>query len=158
MGLFDFVKDAGKDLFGGDETAAAANIKKEIERRLGNDVDKLGVRYEKGRVTLVGQARSQAAKEKAGLIAGNVKGVSSVDDDRLEVVRQAAPASAPAAKAPASAPRSRYYTIQSGDTLSKIAKEQYGDANAYDRIFEANRGLIDDPDEIYPGQQIRIPL
>ena len=150
MGLLDFIKDSGKDLFGGKKENAAASIKQEIERKLGGHIDKLGVRYDDGRVTLVGEAKSQAAKEKASLIAGNVKGVEYVDDDRLQVVGQR-PASAPSASRP------RYYTIQSGDTLSKIAKEQYGDAGAYDKIFEANREVIDDPDKIYPGQQIRIP-
>ena len=51
----------------------------------------------------------------------------------------------------------RVHTVQSGDSLSKIAKEFYGDANRYNEIFEANREVIKDPDLIYPGQQIRIP-
>ncbi len=49
------------------------------------------------------------------------------------------------------------YTIKSGDTLSKIAKQFYGQANKYMVIFEANRDVIKDPDRIYPGQTIRIP-
>jgi nucleoid-associated protein YgaU len=151
MGLLDFIKDSGKDLFGGDDTKAAASIKQEVERKMGGHVDKLGVQYNDGRVRLVGEATSQAAKEKAALIAGNVRGVEHVDDDGLKVVREQQQQAAP------SAPRPTYYTIQSGDTLSKIAEEHYGDANAYDRIFEANREVIEDPDKIYPGQQIRIP-
>ena len=47
---------------------------------------------------------------------------------------------------------SKTYTVQSGDTLSKIAKDHYGSANAWTRIFEANRDKIKDPDLIYPGQ------
>ena len=147
MGLLDFIKDKGKDLFGGNEDNAAATIQKEIKRALGDNVDPIGVRYNDGRVILQGQAKSQAAKEKATLIAGNVKGVSHVDDDGIKVAGQQA----------ASTSRSTYYTIQSGDTLSKIAKEKYGDAQAYTRIFDANREVIEDPDKIYPGQQIRIP-
>ena len=50
-----------------------------------------------------------------------------------------------------------YYTVESGDTLSKIAKEYLGDAMAYPTIFEANKEVIKDPDLIYPGQKIRIP-
>jgi nucleoid-associated protein YgaU len=49
------------------------------------------------------------------------------------------------------------YTVQSGDTLSKISKQFYGDANQYMRIFEANRDKIDDPNKIRPGQQLVIP-
>jgi nucleoid-associated protein YgaU len=49
------------------------------------------------------------------------------------------------------------YTVESGDTLSKIARRFYGDANAYQRIFEANRDQLDDPNKIYPGQQLKLP-
>jgi nucleoid-associated protein YgaU len=49
------------------------------------------------------------------------------------------------------------YTVQSGDTLSKIAKAHLGDANAYMKIFEANKGLLSDPDKIQPGQVLTIP-
>ena len=52
---------------------------------------------------------------------------------------------------------SMFYTVQKGDTLSAIAKRHYGDANAYGRIFEANRPMLADPDRIYPGQVLRIP-
>ena len=49
------------------------------------------------------------------------------------------------------------YTIQKGDTLSAIAKQHYGEASAWKILFEANRDVLDDPDRIYPGQQIKIP-
>jgi len=49
------------------------------------------------------------------------------------------------------------YVVVEGDSLSKIAKRQYGDAQKWRRIYEANRDLIKDPDLIYPGQQLRIP-
>lgn len=153
MGLLDFLKDAGKDIFGGKSGNEAETIKKEIEDALGSNISNLGVRYDNGKVTLQGQAKSVAAKEKAALIAGNVKGVSSVEDDGIRV----SGAQTAGATTTAAAPQTRYYTIESGDTLSKIAKEHYGDPNAYDKIFEANREVIGDPDKIYPGQRIRIP-
>ena len=49
------------------------------------------------------------------------------------------------------------YIVKSGDNLSKIAKQFYGDANKYHQIFEANRPMLKDADEIYPGQRLRIP-
>jgi nucleoid-associated protein YgaU len=49
------------------------------------------------------------------------------------------------------------YTVQKGDTLSAIAKREYGDANEWRRIFEANRDTVKDPDLIHPGQQLTIP-
>ncbi len=62
-------------------------------------------------------------------------------------------AAAPAAPAPAE----EYYTVQPGDTLSKIAKQHYGNANEYMRIFEANRNLLSDPNKIQVGQRLLIP-
>jgi nucleoid-associated protein YgaU len=59
--------------------------------------------------------------------------------------------------AQASEPPATFRTVEKGDTLSKIAKEAYGDANAYNRIFEANRPMLSDPNKIYPGQVLRIP-
>ena len=52
---------------------------------------------------------------------------------------------------------SQTYTVKAGDTLSKIAKEHLGDANAYTSIFEANRDQLSDPDKIKPGQVLKIP-
>jgi nucleoid-associated protein YgaU len=49
------------------------------------------------------------------------------------------------------------YVVVSGDSLSKIAKRQYGDMNQWRRIYEANRDQIKDPDLIYPGQKLKIP-
>jgi nucleoid-associated protein YgaU len=49
------------------------------------------------------------------------------------------------------------YTVESGDTLSKIAREQYGSAGKYMAIFDANKPMLKDPNKIYPGQVLRIP-
>jgi nucleoid-associated protein YgaU len=58
---------------------------------------------------------------------------------------------------PAAAPAARTYTVKSGDTLSAIARQHLGDANAYMQIFEANRDQLSDPDKIKPGQVLKIP-
>lgn len=55
------------------------------------------------------------------------------------------------------APKEVTYTVQSGDTLSKIAKQHLGDANAYMKIFDANKDQLSDPDKIKPGQVLKIP-
>ena len=52
----------------------------------------------------------------------------------------------------------KVYVVVKGDTLSKIAKHEYGRASDWKRIFEANRDILDDPDKIFPGQVIKIPL
>lgn len=58
--------------------------------------------------------------------------------------------------APSSA-SGKTYTVKSGDSLSKIAKAQYGDASQWKRIYEANRDKISNPDLIHPGQEFTIP-
>jgi nucleoid-associated protein YgaU len=58
---------------------------------------------------------------------------------------------------PPEAPAQQTYTVVSGDTLSAIAQRFYGDANAYMRIFEANRDKLNDPNLIHPGQELVIP-
>jgi nucleoid-associated protein YgaU len=67
-------------------------------------------------------------------------------------------APSPVTADPIPAPRAaRQYTVVEGDSLSKIAKDQYGNANKWRTIYEANRDLIKNPDLIYPGQSFRIP-
>jgi nucleoid-associated protein YgaU len=89
--------------------------------------------------------------------------LKAVPDYQREVVVDvkvrpgAAGGGAAATRAPSSAPAATTYTVKSGDTLSKIAKQHLGDANAYMKIFEANRDQLSDPDKIYPGQVLKIP-
>ena len=158
--LMDFAKDVGKKLFTSD-AEAAMNILAHIEAN-NPGVNPLNVEYDDGCVTLKGYAQSQEAKEKCILMAGNVEGVEQVVADQLDVeVPKAAPAAeAPPAEAPAAAEaaETRFYIIERGDTLWKIASEAYGNGARYTEIFEANREVIEDPDKIYPGQKIRIPL
>jgi uncharacterized protein YidB (DUF937 family) len=71
-------------------------------------------------------------------------------------VRQGAQAVVSESAAPA-APAGRTYTVVSGDTLSGISKRFYNDANQWQRIFEANRDILKNPDRISPGQNLRIP-
>lgn len=59
--------------------------------------------------------------------------------------------------APAEAPAAQKYTVQPGDSLSKIARQFYGDPNAYMKIFEANTDQLDDPNKIQVGQELTIP-
>jgi nucleoid-associated protein YgaU len=83
-------------------------------------------------------------------MVGNIKGVEKVVADDLRVP--------PPAKEEEPEEKSEIYEIVSGDTLGKIAERYYGKPSEYMRIFEANREIIEDPDRIYPGQKIRIPL
>lgn len=141
MGLFDFVKGVGRKLFNKEEEAAQ-KIQEHIEET-NPGVDDLSVSFDGGVVKLEGKASDAAAMEKAVLMAGNVAGVESVDAAGLA--------------SPPPDPATRYYVVEKGDTLSAIARQFYGNANDYPRIFEANREVIKDPDLIFPGQKIRIP-
>ena len=51
----------------------------------------------------------------------------------------------------------KIYVVVAGDSLSKIAKREYGDANEWKRIFDANQDVLENPDKIYPGQKLKIP-
>ncbi|MES9970178.1 MAG: peptidoglycan-binding protein LysM [Candidatus Thiodiazotropha sp.] len=142
MGLFDFAANLGKKLFGKDDDPAE-KIKQQIEED-NPGIKDLDVSFEDGKVVLSGNADSAEALEKTVLIAGNVQGVSEVTADAVNAPEQQA--------------KVEYYTIESGDTLSAIAKRFLGNATDYPKIFEANREVIKDPNLIYPGQKIRIPL
>jgi nucleoid-associated protein YgaU len=142
MGLFDFVKEIGNKLFNREEDAAQ-KIKKHIEDA-NPGISDLAVEFKNGVVELSGSAASAEAMEKAVLMAGNVQGVSEVKVEKL--------------KAPAEEKKVEYYVIKKGDTLSAVAKQFYGKGSDYPRIFEANREVIKDPNLIFPGQKIRIPL
>jgi LysM repeat protein len=79
--------------------------------------------------------------------------IKTIPDWRNDIVGDIKATGAPA---PASQPE-RTYTVKSGDTLSKIAKETLGDANAYMDIFNVNKDQLKDPDKIQPGQVLKIP-
>jgi LysM repeat protein len=73
----------------------------------------------------------------------------------IAVDPSAVPSSQSGSQPPAAAGRT--YTVQSGDTLSKISQQVYGNANKYMKIFEANRDVLSDPNKIIPGQMLKIP-
>ena len=156
MGIFDFVVDAGKDLFGSDEDKAA-EIQKVIEDELEDFVSDLEVTYSKGVVTLSGYAETEEMRQRAVELAGDFKGVKEVNDDEEEEEEDDDDSSG---KKPGPKPSSSggsTYTVKSGDTLSKIAKNLYGDANKYKKIFEANKDILKDPNMIKVGQVLKIP-
>lgn len=162
MGLFKFIKNAGAKIFGAgketkhetakvegekdqlerDENKKAARKLEETIRDLSLHVDGLRIKIEGDMATVWGKAQDQSTREKVILVVGNVEGIAQVDD-KLEVDKKE--------------PEAVFHTVETGDTLSKIAKEHYGSANKYQEIFEANKPMLKDPDKIYPGQVLRIP-
>ena len=163
MGLFSFIKNAGAKVFGIGKTDAeeaeekatehleAIAAKKEKDeaaiKETINDlelhVENLHVSLEGETAIISGKAHDQATKEKVVLLVGNTHGIAMVDD-RMDVEHKE--------------PEAKFHTVVKGDTLGKIAKEHYGNAMKYPVIFEANKPMLKDPDLIYPGQVLRIPV
>jgi LysM repeat protein len=145
------------------EAVAESRKSHELERHvkaLGFEVENLDIQYDDGKATITGTVDDNDTREKVILAVGNTEGVGQVDDQmrvktRGEVFMEEQ--AEKAAKAAAEAAQSKFYTVVSGDSLSKIAKEFYGDPMKYPVIFEANKPMLKDPDLIYPGQVLRIP-
>ena len=158
MGLFSFLKNSGSKVLKSasaknEEKARSAEAAKERQEGLLEGIlysadvgiKNIDIEIEGDVVKVFGEADSQANREKAILILGNMDGVAAIDD-RISVVNPE----------PAK-PEAKMYQVQSGDSLSKIAKEFYGDPMKYTLIFEANQPMLKDPNIIHPGQTLRIP-
>lgn len=164
MAIWDFVKNAGKSIFGSAEAATPATpapaaaatppaapaatddshrkveaLKAELKALDldGNDVH-LTLKGDTCKIESRGADRE--TMEKLVLAVGNIEGIAKVEADLPEA--ETAPV---------------FHTVQKGETLSAIAKHYLGSANKYHAIFEANRPMLSDPDKIYPGQTLRIP-
>ena len=177
MGLFSFVKNVGANMFGPKKKKTTAKktttkktttpkptvapkvvkkVKTQDEQMaealatvidsLGLEVDNLDIKVKDDAVTVKGTASTHAEKEKIILALGNVAGIATVDDQMdIELVSRDVSAN------------SVFYTVEKGDSLSKIAKQHYGNSGKYHAIFEANKPMLEHPDKIYPGQVLRIP-
>ncbi|MCK5726808.1 MAG: peptidoglycan-binding protein LysM [Thiotrichaceae bacterium] len=144
MGLFNFARTIGTKLFKEEEEAP-----KKIQAYIEKDnpgVKDLKITVKEGIATLSGEAESSSALEKAVLMAGNVLGIGEVKADDL--IAPPAPVGTTV----------QYYEIKKGDSLWKIANKFYGNGSQYKKILAENLEVIKDPDLIYSGQKIRIPL
>ncbi|WP_372751525.1 peptidoglycan-binding protein LysM [Labilibaculum sp.] len=151
MGLISFIKSAGEKIFGKSEET----LEKEKAELIANHIKKFGfdtstiqVSVDDEKVSLTGSIDTIENKNKVIVTAGNVDGISSVNDQIT--VTNPPPVEPPKVE-------KQFYTVKKGDYLSKIAKEVYGMANKYDVIFEANKPMLKDPNLIYPGQVLVIP-
>ena len=125
-----------------EEARKSTELEKYV-RELGFEVSGLDIRYDDGTAFIDGEAADAETKEKVILAVGNCAGVAQVDEE-LTVANDGASDSS-------------MYVVKPGDTLWAIATEAYGDGNRYPDIFEANKPMLKDPDEIFPGQVLRIP-
>lgn len=150
MGIFDFVKSVGKQLgIGSEEEAPSAeDLKKDLDSYdLGTD--KVEVEVKGDTAVIKGEVADQSVFEKAVIALGNTLGISKVEASDVKV----------ADSGTVGGGEPRFYTVEKGDNLWKIAEAHYGKGkgNKYPVIFEANKPMLKDPDLIYPGQVLRIP-
>lgn len=145
MGLFNFVKEAGEKLWDSltDKDKDPGTKVTDHLKKLGiPGADKVQVSVVDGKASVTGDGLTQEEKEKIQVAVGNVSGVSEVENNITTA---------------GTGDEATYYVVKSGDTLSAISKEVYGNANLYNKIFEANRPMLKAADKIYPGQTLRIP-
>jgi len=142
MGLFSFIKAAGEALGIGGADPTGDDIRKAIAKHgLGDGVE---VEVEGDKAIITGEADDKSTLEKIILAAGNVLGIGTVESK---------------VTAKGGGEDSVFYTVEKGDTLWKIAEENYGKGKGgkYNVIFDANKPMLKHPDKIYPGQVLRIP-
>ncbi len=146
--IFDFVKNAGEKMmsfFNNDHSNEQKAEKiTEFINKMGFNVSNFAVTVDDDQANVCGEACDQATRERTIVAVGNVEGIAKVQDEMTvtETIETEAPV---------------FYTVRSGDTLSKISKTYYGDPMQYNTIFEANKPMLADPNKIYPGQTLRIP-
>jgi nucleoid-associated protein YgaU len=162
-----------------------AELRADLQKN-GITIENLDLNVKGDTVRISGVADTNAEREKAILVLGNRKDVDNVDDDiRVLQPRRANLGTAQQTNMPTGGPtmagglgsqgqmqgqaqgqfqprvpeadETRFHRVASGETLSKISQQYYGEANKYMQIFEANRPLLKDPDQIYPGQMLRVP-
>lgn len=144
MGIFNFVKEAGEKLWDSltDHSGQGDKAAEHLKKLNIPGADKVQVSITDGKASVTGDGLTQEEKEKILVAVGNIAGVSEVENNITTTD---------------SHDEATYYTVKSGDTLSAISKTVYGNANLYNKIFEANRPMLSSPDKIYPGQTLRIP-
>jgi nucleoid-associated protein YgaU len=124
-----------------------------LEAASKNQVRMQNVHWENGKILIRGEAPSEEAKSKVWDAIKAVNAGANPQDATVDItVARGQGGPAGGTQAPG-----RTYTVQAGDTLSKISQQFYGDGNAYMKIFNANKDTLKDPDKIQPGQKLNIP-
>ncbi len=167
MGIFD----SFKNVFGGKAEAEkdVTVSPNQMLRAAGIDPSELNFGFgSDGSITVSGQISQESDRQAILDTLAGAAGINRVEDQMTVAFPDPAPAETPAAETEAADPAvepeavpasegAKTYTVQSGDTLWKISEEVYGNGSKYMKIFEANTGLLEHPDRIFPGQKLNIP-
>jgi nucleoid-associated protein YgaU len=176
MGLFDSIKNVfgGKAEGEGDVTVSPSQMLRDA------GVDPSGLKMSfgsDGSITVSGHITNESERQTILDTLSGASGISKVNDNMsvappepVETAPEPIPTPTPEAETPAveapapaaeesaeAAEGGKTYTVQSGDTLWKISEEVYGNGSKYMKIFEANTDLLEHPDRIFPGQELKIP-
>jgi nucleoid-associated protein YgaU len=160
MGLFDSIKN----VFGGKPEADVTVSPSQMLRDAGIDPSGLKMSFgSDGTVTVSGHIAAESDRQKIVDTLTSAPGITRVEDrmslapaEPVEVTPEVAAADEETQPA-VLAKGGRTYTVKSGDTLWRISEEIYGNGSKYMKIFEANTDLLEHPDRIFPGQELKIP-
>jgi nucleoid-associated protein YgaU len=160
MGIFDSIKNA----FGKSEVQADVTVPpSKLLRDAGLDPTGLKFAFGAGSITVSGDIADESQRRRILDVLSGIEGIKTVNDEM--VVPEPAAVPTPAPEPPVAVLESaeedgsgvRTYTVVSGDTLWKIAERMYGNGSHYMKIFEANTDQLENPDQIFPGQELVIP-
>jgi nucleoid-associated protein YgaU len=168
MGIFDSIKNAlSKTESGPDVTTSPSQMLRDA------GIDPSGLKFGFGNqsITVSGEIADENERQQILDVLSGAEGINTVQDNMvLAAPAEAAPnpevEPAPEVSPPVEAEspdtdsenqEERSYTVESGDTLWKIAEQMYGNGSQYMKIFEANTDQLENPDRIFPGQKLRIP-
>lgn len=169
MGIFDSIKSA----LGSKESEKDVTVgPSQLLREAGIDPGGLKFGFGTGSIAVSGKIADESDRQKILDTLSSIKGITTVDDNMVVAVQPEptveAPIAAPdtpAAEAvevvtetAATEAEKRTYTVKSGDSLWKISEAMYGEGSKYMKIFEANSDLLENPDRIFPGQELVIPV
>lgn len=161
MGIFDKLKKA---VGGGEPERDTTVAPSQLLRDAGIDPSGLKFGFGTGTISVSGTIADESERAKIIEVLSGIAGIDTVEDHMLVAKPMPEPEPEPAPE-PVSEPEAtteadagaRTYTVESGDSLWKIAEAMYGNGSKYTKIFDANRDILDDPDRIFPGQVLKIP-
>ena len=163
MGFMDKLSD----LLGDSKSTVTDSVKGPSQTLREHGIDPSNLKFsfnQDGIVGVSGHAASQSECDRICEVIKTIPSVTGVKNDIIIGIPESIPAPEPKVEVvadevltPKAEKAERTYTVQAGDTLWAIAEKMYGSGGKYMKIFEANKSLLENPDKIFPGQELVIP-